>query len=233
MQRPLSPTHEVELNFFYLHYNDALRLRDTAASEQSKLRSMFVRHSILAVIFAAESLVNLLLDDFSRLPSGGKYIQRLGIREKWFIAPMLCGSGSAGAQTFDASKAPFQQFSELVDLRNWLVHPKSGHFVEATVDGSTITIMRTGEEVPWVDTHPGGVWPQTQIPRNPFELTSDHAGKAIEVLDNMVRELKLLLPSIATDNWLKRIILRDKRTGEESRISTHSLWGGYTPGVPE
>lgn len=224
-----APTHRVSLNFYYLHYNDACKLRDAAQVETSKLRSMYARHSILAVIFAAEALVNQLLDDFSALPSGDRYIERLGIREKWFTGPLVCSAAEHPSRTFDPARNPFQSFSELVDIRNWLVHPKSGHYVDATADGSTITIMKTGEEVPWVDTHPGGVWQQTRLPRNPFELHHDHATTAIGILDAMVEELKLLLPDKVTTAWLEQVVLKENASGREQAITTHSLWGGYTP----
>jgi hypothetical protein len=226
-------THEVELNFYYLHYNDARKLAEAAEREETKLRSMYARHSILAVVFAGEALANRLLDDYSQLPSRAKHLQRLGIREKWIIAPFVCGRQEPLGRTFEPGLQPFQQFSELVAIRNWLAHPEVKRFLGASADGSTITIMETGEEVPWVDTQEGPVWPQTKIPINPFELTATHAKTAIRVLDAMVQELKSLHPELVTDKWLEKVLLRHKETGEEEEITTDSLFGGYTPSQDE
>jgi hypothetical protein len=39
--------HEVELNFYYLHYNDCKKFVKLAKNEQTKLKSIYVRHAIL------------------------------------------------------------------------------------------------------------------------------------------------------------------------------------------
>lgn len=223
------PIHEVELNFFYLHYNDAWKLTEAAEIEKTKLRSMYARHAILAVVFAGEALINKLLDDYSQLPSRGKYLERLGVREKWIVGPALSGKHGAEGRTFDPGAEPFQSFSELVGIRNWLAHPKGGRFMEAAVDGSTITLLPEEVDVPWVDTIQGPVWPQTKIPKNPFELTAEHARVALEVLRKLVEELKRLQPETVTKAWLEKVVLRDKETGEKQELTIDSLFGGYTP----
>jgi len=223
------PTHEVELNFFYLHYHDAKKLAEWADNEQSKLRSLYARHAILSMVFASEALVNRVLADFYPPVAGFESIEKLSTRDKWYVAPLVCGKETPSGQTFDPSTEPFQSFSELIKIRNWLAHPKCGQFIDAAADGSTITVMKTGKEVPWVDTLKGGIWPHTQIPMNPFELTGDHARKAIEVLDNMVKNLQDFLSEAITEEWLWEIELQARDTGQRMRITVDSLWGGYTP----
>lgn len=222
-------THDVELNFFYMHYQDAKQLAEWANGEKSKLRSIHARHAILATVFAAEALINRVIGQLYLLGSGQKLIERLGVREKWFAAPLICGVGSPSGKTLDASAEPFQSFAELIDIRNSLVHAKTGRFVEARADGSTITIMETGVEVPWVDALQGPTWKQTRIPVNPFEWTGVHATKALGVVDAMVSELQKCFPAVITDAWLEEIELRVKQDLSSHTITIDSLWGGYSP----
>lgn len=225
-----SATHEVELNFFYMYYNDAKKLVELAKKERSKLKSFYARHAILSVVFASEAIINRVLDEFFLPVSGKDLLERLSPREKWYVAPLMCGKENPAGKTYDTSKEPFQSFSELVKIRNWLVHPKADEFVDAsTNDGSTITIIKTEQEIPWVDTIKGRIWPHMRIPVNPFELTAKHAQKALEVLDAMIKELKDLLKDIITDDWLWEIDIRAKQSGQLNRITVTSLWGGYTP----
>ena len=242
-----SATHEVKLNFFYMYYNDAKKLVELAEKERSKLESFYARHAILSVIFASEAIINRVLDEFFLPASGKKLLERLNPSEKWYVVPLVCGKEKPAGKTYDISEPPFQTFSELVTIRNWLVHPKADKFVDAsTDDGSTITIIRTGQEspwvegkieenveteqeIPWVDTLKGKMWDNMRIPKNPFELKAKHAQKVLEVLDAMIKELKDLLKDVITDDWLWEIDIREKKSGKSDRITVTSLWGGYTP----
>jgi len=223
-------THEVELNFYYLHYNDCKKFVEWASDEASTLKSLYSRHAILSAVFASEALINRVLNDFYLPGEGAKSIERLNAPEKWYTAPLLCGETKASDNTFDSSKQPFQSFVELNKIRNWLVHPKMGSYIEATKDPkSSITLMSRGIEIPWVETLKSDVWPITQIPLNPFELDESHAVTALEILDAMVNELKSLMTDTVTDDWLYEIQLKEKVTKAVEKITTQSLWGGYTP----
>ncbi len=242
-----SATHEVELNFFYMYYNDAKKLVELAKKERSKLKSFYARHAILSVVFASEAIINRVLDEFFLPVSGKDLLESLGLRGKWYVAPLVCGKENPAGKTYNTSEEHFQSFSELVNIRNWLVHPKAAKFVDAsTDDASTITIIKTEQEspwveckieenveteqeIPWVDTIKGKMWPHMRIPVNPFELTAKHAQKALEVLDAMIKELKDLLKDVITDDWLWEIDIRPKQSGQSDRITVTSLWGGYTP----
>ena len=233
-----NPTHEVEVNFFYLHYHDAQKLTEWAEAEGTKLRSLYARHALLAVVFATEALANRLLNQLPLSKVAAVGIERLGIREKWSLIPFLLTGRPEAREWFDASKEPFQSFAELVQIRNWLAHPKSGEYVAAIYDGrSTISVFdedfdpETERVVPWIETLKGGHWKQTRIPLNPFEWTAQHARVATKVLDSIVEELKEVLGGILTDEWLWEIDLKSKADGKVSRITIDSLWGGYTPSV--
>jgi hypothetical protein len=221
-------THEIELNFHYLHYRDAKAFTELANKERSKLKSLYARHAILSVVFASEALINRIINDFYIPKTGDKTIEKLSIIDKWYIAPLTCAENKS-MDSFDSSKEPLQSFTELIKIRNWLVHPKPGKFVNATTKGATITLLETGEEVPWIDTIHGKAWPQTKFPVNPFELTEDHAKKALKILDQMTDELKKFLSPKMNDKWLREINFVNKDKEASVRVTIDSLWGGYTP----
>jgi hypothetical protein len=225
-----SATHEVELNFYYLHYNDCLKFVEWSNAEKSTLRSLYARHAILAAVFASEALINRVLNDFYLAGQGSTTVERLSISDKWYTAPLLCGESLPSSATFDSSKQPFQGFCELIKIRNWLVHPKVGSFVDARKDpNSSIGELGTDLEIPWVDTLKGGVWPITRIPLNPFELNGTHAQCALTIIEQMIVQLKQLMPGTVNDDWLLQIQVRDKGTKAAEKLTTMSLWGGYTP----
>lgn len=223
-------SHEVELNFYYLHYNDCKKFVEWANEETSKLRSLYVRHAILSAVFASEALANRVFNDFYISGQGAQSIDRLSIVDKWYTAPLLCGKSKPSNRTFDSSRQPFQSFVELVKIRNWLVHPKVGRYINARKDpDSSISILGSDLQIPWVDTLKSRVWPITQIPLNPFELDARHAKKALAILEEMVNELKEFMYEAVTDDWLIEVDLIEKSTKAAERITTKSLWGGYTP----
>lgn len=222
-------SHEVELNFYYLHYRDAQKFIEWAKAEPSKLKSLFVRHAILSTVFASEALINRILNDFSILKSGEKTIEKLTIVDKWCLAPLICRTANQEIKTFDASEEPLQSFSELIKIRNWLAHPKPGEYIYATTDGVSTIILDTDAEVPWVETIKGKTWPQTKIPFNPFELTSGHAEKALKIFDSMLNKLKEFLSDKINETWLSEINFVSKDKSDAQKITTNSLWGGYTP----
>ncbi|MBU1862364.1 MAG: hypothetical protein KKH94_01715 [Candidatus Omnitrophica bacterium] len=225
-------THNIELNFYYLHSNDAEKFALWAKREEeqkSKLKSIHARHAILSAVFTCESLINLVLADFYIPKSGSDSIERLSLYDKWIIAPLIC-TNNQRMTTFDKSADPFQSFAELIKIRNWLVHPKPDTYVDGALDeDSTITDIEAKTEYTWVDIIKGKIWPQTKIPVNPFELCSKHADKAICIAKAMEIKLKELMPNQITDDWLNRIKCKDKKTGSTKNITIDSLWGGYTP----
>ncbi len=107
-------THNIELNFYYLHSNDAEMFLQWAKQEEkikSKLKSIHARHAILAAIFASESLINLVLADFYIPRSGSESIDRMSLHDKWFVAPLIC-TNNQSMKTFDKAEEPFQSFND-------------------------------------------------------------------------------------------------------------------------
>jgi hypothetical protein len=221
--------HQLELSFVYLHTRDAQKFVQLAEAEQSKLRSFYARHAILSCVFAVEALSNKIASEFYLLPSGYDSFEKLGLRQKVFALPLVCGKGQPIGRTLDQSKEPFQSFCELVAIRNWMVHPKTTTYVEASTLPGTIMDHETGDQFPWIETDFGGTWPQTGIPLNPFELTGKHARKALDITEKLISELLTLFDGLVTEAWLDEIILQSKDGKERRRVSIKGLWGGYTP----
>lgn len=223
-------SHEVELNFYYLHYNDCKYFVQLTANENSKLKSFYARHAILAAVFASEALINRVFKNFYLFNGSLESIEKLSITDKWYFAPLLCGKLKPFEKTFDCSRQPFQDFQELIKIRNSLVHPKLA-YIEALRkdDNSSIRSRKTGQEVPWVEVLKSKTWGITRIPLNPFEYNNTHAEKALKILDAMTNKLKHLMQGCVTDDWLTEINLRDKNAKCIEKISMDSLWGGYSP----
>jgi phosphotransferase system HPr-like phosphotransfer protein len=220
---------QVELSFVYLHARDASKFVTLAEEEQSKLKSLYARHAILSCVFAIEALANKIANEFYILPSGYDTFEKLGLRQKVFILPLVCGKDRPIGHTFDQSKEPFQSFCELVNIRNWLVHPKTKNYVDASKLPGRVVDSETGDEYPWISTDFSGTWPQTNIPLNPFELTGAHARNALNITDKLISELLNLFDGLVTEKWLDEVILKSKDGKEQTKISIKSIWGGYTP----
>ena len=224
------PTHEVEINFFYLHFRDAEIFLKLASEEKSKLKSFYARHTILSSVFAAEALINRLMSQ-TKLPyKTSETIDRMGTVEKWSLIPYLLTGKPESRDWFDGSRKPFQSFVELIKIRHWLVHPKSGRFVEAFLDeSSSITLSESSKDVPWVETLQGKKWEQTKIPVNPFEIDESHAEKALKAVKEMIALLEKIIIAPINRDWLWEIDLKAKNSGRIDKVTIDSLWGGYTP----
>ena len=221
--------HEVEFSFLYMHYNDAKKFNELAKEENSKLKSFYARHSIISVVFALESLINRVLFEFCLFKKNIDTFDKLSLPEKWLTAPLVCGKDRPIGKTFDSSSEPFQSFSELVKIRNWFAHPKSKDFIPATKTPWTIHIVDLDKEVPWIETKKGDNWPQTKIPKNPFDLTEIHSQKALDIFKSMKEELLVLFEGVLSEDWLWIIKLKNIKTNEIEKITLDSLWGGFTP----
>ena len=223
------PTVSVELNFFYLHYNDAKTLAEWARERQNESvnPSIYARHAILSVVFAAEALINRVLVEFSSAPDVFDVLEKYSILDKWTLAPFLCAPNDS-PEPFDMGKEPMQSFKELVQLRNWLAHPKVDNFFPANLDPtSTISGDLPDEEYPWLEMLKGDTWRQTKIPKNLFEITHAHAAAAVTVLDRMVDALRYRLRGQMHEGWLELIAVKDAQGLHSYRAPVGTIWGGY------
>jgi hypothetical protein len=211
-----------------MHYKDALKFHELAVNENSKLKSLYVRHSIISVVLALEALINRVLFEFCIFKSHIDTFEKLSIVEKWLTCPLVSGKEFPVGKTFDQSKEPFQSFKELVNIRNWFVHPKNTEFIPATKTPWTIHVEETDKTIPWVETEKGDVWPQTKIPRNPFELVELHSEKAIKVFESMKDNLLELFKDTFDEDWLWTLKLITTEEIKTELISIDSLWGGFT-----
>lgn len=223
------PDVSVELNFFFMHYNDAKKFAEWASIQKrgDVNPSIYVRHAIISVVFASEALINRVLNEFGSAPGLFEVLEKATIVEKWYLAPFLCAGGKPPIP-FDRGREPFQSFKELVQIRNWLAHPKIDNFLDAELDPrSTISAGPSNEEYPWLEMLKGKTWPQTKLPKNPFELSHRHAQSAISVLDSMISALQIRLHGQMPDGWLDQITVKDANGVHNYKAPVYTIWGGY------
>ena len=206
-------TAVIELNLFYQHIGDAKAFLRLASAEASNLKSFYSRHAILSAVFASEALINRVYAEFylGKTDKGlSESIDRLPFADKWLLAPLLCGGNSSPGKTFDRGAQPFQGFRELIKIRDSLVHPKAGLFVDAEQDG-TISLGDGRKEVPYFRVLPDRhLWPQTGIPKNPFEMNPLHGEKAIHIVEGMIDCLLDLFRGVFDREWLMRCEFKAK-----------------------
>lgn len=223
------PKVSIELNFFYMHFNDAKTFTAWARKyEHGKVNpSIYVRHAIISVVFASEALINRVLMEFSVDRSIAETLERSSILDKWYLAPLLC-TDSASKGLFDKGADPYQSFKELVQIRNWLAHPKVENFLDAELDrNSTITIAKSRESYPWLEMLKGEVLSKTKIPANPFEMNHEHAQASIVVLESMISALRAKLSGKLNDEWLEQITIKDADGVHSYKAPVSTIWGGY------
>lgn len=223
------PMVNVELNFYYVHYNDAKTFTGWAAeNRQGGVNpSIYVRHAIMSVVFASEALINRVLVEFGSDSHLGEILEKTSILDKWYLAPFVC-VGSNQATPFDRGAEPYQSFAELIQIRNWLAHPKVNFFLNATLDPkSSISDSTSGEEYPWLEMLKGERWAQTKIPKNPFEIDHTHAAAALQILDDMTQALSEKLSGRIHDGWLNLITVKDDAGLHYYKAPVLSIWGGY------
>ena len=96
-------------------------------SKQAGNNKEELRHSLVTVIMAcccSEAFINTyaMLKHWNEWDTDkGKRYERKPIRKKWFDTTQECSSDDT---TFDVRKRPFIDFSDLVNLRDSLVHYK-------------------------------------------------------------------------------------------------------------
>lgn len=223
------PMVSVELNFFYMHYNDARKFAEWASERrQGEVNpSIYVRHAIISVVFASEALINRVLAEFSADSNLSEILERASVLDKWYLAPFLC-SGGANPVPFEKGVEPYQSFKELIQIRNWLAHPKVDTFLKAAVDPkSSIRDTCSDEEYPWLEMLRGEQWIQTGIPKNPFEIDHTHAAASLKILDAMIEALAAKLAGQMHEGWLDLITVKDDKGLHQYKAPVFAIWGGY------
>lgn len=218
----------IELNFFYMHYNDARKFAEWAKSQREgdANPSIYARHAIISTVFASEALINRVLSEFAVDTAVAETLERASILEKWCVVPFVCRE--LAPAPLNQGEEPFQSFKELVQIRNWLAHPKVEAFVKGKAPpNSTISVSGKTEMYPWLEILTGESWKQTKIPKNPFELDHTHAEAAISVLDRMIAELSSRLSGRISKDWLEEITVRDPAGARTYKAPVCTIWGGY------
>lgn len=222
----------VQLNFFYMHYNDAKMFAKWAEDrnlDSDANPSIYARHGIISSVFASEALINRVLNDFGKDREVFNTLEKASILDKWYLAPYLCCDSESSGNSFIKGEEPFQSFKELISIRNWLAHPKVEIYINAKLDPySSISVGPSDEEeYPWLEMLKGEQWQQTKIPKNPFEIDYTHAKSSIKIIDYMIEALKSKLMGQMYEGWLDEIVIKDKDGLHNYRAPVSTIWGGY------
>ena len=227
----MSQKVDVELNLFYMHYNDAKKLAswaETRSEDKDAHPSIYARHSIISAVFASEALINRVIYEFGIDSNLFKILERCNILDKWYLAPFLCLDENNTPAPFNKGEEPFQSFKELIDIRNWLAHPKVEIFLDAeTKPNSSISIGPSNEEYPWIEMLKGNQWKQVKIPKNPFEINFTHAQVSLNILERMIEVLNQKLHGKISEQWLEEITVKDRQGLHKYRAPVFTIWGGY------
>ena len=73
----------------------------------------------------------------------------------------------------------------------------------------------------------GERWPQTGIPKNPFEIDYSHAEIALKILDAMINALSARLGGQMHEGWLDLITVKDDEGLHQYKAPVFTIWGGY------
>ncbi len=223
------PNVNVELNLFYMHYNDAKQFAMWAFEGlDGKVNpSIYVRHAIMSVVFASEALINRVLAELATDSNVSVILEKSNILDKWYLSPFLC-AGNAKPVPFDKGTEPYQSFKELIQIRNWLAHPKVETFFKAELDPKAmISVGTSNEEYPWLEMLKGEKWPQTKFPKNPFEINYTHAEESLKILDEMIDALSNRLSGQMHEGWLELITVKDDKGLHQYKAPVFTIWGGY------
>ena len=150
-----------------MHYNDAKQFVKWAfeARDGKVNPSIYVRHAIISVVFASEALINRVLAEFATDSSVSVILEKSSILDKWYLSPFLC-SGNTKPVPFDKGAEPYQSFKELIQIRNWLAHPKVETFLKAELDPkSIISVETSNKEYPWLEMLKGGTMAANKDPK--------------------------------------------------------------------
>jgi len=228
---PLDHARQVELNFFYMHYNDAktfARWCKEFEDNDSVHPSLHGRHAIISTVFASEALINRVLNDLTADKNVFRALEKTSTLDKWYLAPFVCSGDGYDSMPFDMSAEPFQSFKELIQIRNWLSHPNVEVFLTAmSPPNSTFSDADSMKSYPWLEMLRGEAWCQTGIPKNPFEINASHAESAIKTLDLMICALKERLHGQLYDEWLDEIVVQDTHGLHKYRAPVFTIWRGY------
>lgn len=212
-----------------MHYNDAKQFVRWAleARDGDVNPSIYVRHSIISVVFASEALINRVLAEFATDPNVSVILEKASILDKWYLSPFLC-SGREQPVPFEKGAEPFQSFKELIQIRNWLAHPKVETYLKAEFDPkSIISVGTSNEEYPWLEMLKGDQWQQTGFPKNPFEINYTHAEVSLKILDEMIEALSVRLGGQMHEGWLDLITVKDDEGLHRYKAPVFTIWSGY------
>jgi hypothetical protein len=121
----MSFIYKTTVNSYAHLVDDANALHSVAKSANlsEEQRPRVCSASFMHYMLPMEALINRVMAEFIPAPELRRFFldreRTMSTAEKWVLSPLLI----TGA-TFDRGKYPFQQFEELIRVRNEYVHPK-------------------------------------------------------------------------------------------------------------
>lgn len=106
----------------YIYYHTAMDCLGSAKVEKDPFkRKQFVSTSLVFSVLCLETYINQLYWKFSETRKIIKANDNFPLQSKWLMLPLLLG----GDKTYEINEAPYQDFNDLVKIRNnRLVHFK-------------------------------------------------------------------------------------------------------------
>ena len=196
------------VNYFAVHYKDALTCLGAAAGAARSAVAPLCRAAILNFHVALEALQNRIYAEFVDPKHPATLVaplKRLPRMTRWYLAPALLAAGKASrSDSFKVDREPWQTIQELVDIRNSMAHRRP-ELLEFVIEGRIFA--GEGIPIPPCPTPPESVWPHTRIPRHPDLLTAGHVTQIRKRVDEFVVEVSRVIPA-ATSEWISARVLR-------------------------
>jgi hypothetical protein len=196
--------------FHYLYQDAELLLRLAKEAEGKSFQQVpFSRTAILLYVFSLEALINRAMAEFLPEHIRDFYSERerdLSLEDKWELLPLLLSDKFD--RHFDKSSYPWNQFAELIKIRNDFVHPKQKRqaymriFKRKRFDSLCYYLNELPAELGIKVSDL--IYPQTRIPKDPYSILPRDIEKAKKITDDVVMKLdELLSGRITSNNWLR------------------------------
>lgn len=173
---------DVKENNAIILYKDALRILDEAEqlNSKSKFRNILARTATTNLLLAFEAYINAV---YSYFHVSDKDIPR-SFRLKWIKASNICIKDyflePVTIKEFDQNSYLFQEFSELIKIRNSIAH------LQSSIHEVPVEEMSKFK-------YPNELWPLTNIPKHISFWEPKHSRKIQYIFEKMTLELDNLL----------------------------------------
>lgn len=224
---------QITINDYYIHYNDLHSFLVIAQEETVEWKKrLFIRQIILKSCFALESLMNQMLNSFSKYkdtPELSNHIEKLATLDKIVVLHVICEVSCN--PILIKSENLYSQIKELFRIRNDWVHGKNKSRINVEQDGKMGWIDSSGNNLgdfPYLEI-PSGIDcnDATKIPINPFELDVNHGKICLDIVDEIEKRVCEEF-NISKDD-IHSLTLYDEDGNKIGVYPISMVWGVYSP----